>query len=540
MEDINSKVDEEVNVVTRTEMLRQLDSLQEWDVIVIGGGATGLGIAMDAASRRYRTLLVEQADFAKGTSSKATKLVHGGVRYMAQGDLGLVREACYERGLLLKNAPHITKNELFVIPNYTWLDHIKYTIGLKFYDFLAGRLSLGTSKYISKQETLEALPTIKSEGLKGGVTYHDGQFDDARLALNIAQTAIEHGACVLNYMKVTGFIKSNNQKVVGVEMKDVETNRIFRAMGKTIINATGVYVDSIIQMDRPEASNMIRPSKGVHITIDRSFLPGEHALMIPQTSDGRVLFAVPWHNKLIVGTTDTLYDKAELEPEAVEDDIAFILETAGAYLTRKPRRSDVEAVFAGLRPLAAPRGEGAKTKEISRSHKIMVAKSGLITITGGKWTTFRKMAQDTLQKAIEVGSIHSSKCITARLPIHGFQESVDRQNPLHFYGSDLEKLNQLIMANPEWAEPLVEGYPFNRAQVVWAVRFEYARKVEDVLARRFRLLLLNASAAIAVAPEIARIMAQELGRDSWWVQKELDDFRALAQAYRGNPILETA
>ncbi|SFD48738.1 glycerol-3-phosphate dehydrogenase [Chitinophaga sp. CF118] len=514
----------------RSQLLQQLSSESQWDVIIIGGGATGLGIAMDAATRQYKTLLVEQADFAKGTSSKATKLVHGGVRYMAQGDLGLVREACHERGLLLKNAPHLTKNETFIIPNYSWFNNIKYTLGLKFYDMLAGKLSLGASKYISKKHTIEALPTIRQEGLKGGVLYHDGQFDDSRLALNIAQTAIENGATVLNYMKVESLIKDNNKKVVGIISKDIETGITYKAVGKVVINATGVYVDNILHMDRPDAPHMVRPSQGVHITLSRSFLPGENALMIPETDDGRVLFAVPWHDKLIVGTTDTIRDHPELEPHALDKEIEFILSTAGKYLVKKPLRSDVQAVFAGLRPLAAPAKEGAKTKEISRSHKIIISDSGLITITGGKWTTFRRMAQDTVQKAIEKGFIPNKTCVTEHLHIHGYS-GIDHKDPLHFYGSDLAEIQKLIAANPALGEKLLPQYPYTKALVVWAVKNEYARHVEDVLGRRFRLLFLDARAAVSAAPEVARIMADELGRDAGWIQNEINDFTQLAKGY---------
>lgn len=517
----------------RSQLLQQLSSDAQWDVIIIGGGATGLGIAMDAASRNYRTLLVEQADFAKGTSSKATKLVHGGVRYMAQGDLGLVKEALHERGLLLKNAPHLTRNETFVIPNYSWFNNLKYTLGLKFYDLLAGKLSLGASKYISRKHTIEVLPTIKQEGLKGGVIYHDGQFDDTRLALNIAQTAIENGATVLNYMKVESLLKDNNNKVSGIISKDVETGITYKASGKVVINATGVYVDNILQMDRPDAPHMVRPSQGVHVTLDRSFLPGEYALMIPETDDGRVLFAVPWHDKLIVGTTDTLRDHPELEPHALDKEIEFILSTAGKYLTKKPLRSDVLAVFAGLRPLAAPAKEGAKTKEISRSHKIIVSDSGLVTITGGKWTTFRRMAQDTVDKAIEKGFLPSRQNKTEDLHIHGYSLA-DHTDPLYFYGADLEEINQLKAANPVLAEKLLPQYPYTKALVVWAVKNEYARRVEDVLGRRFRLLFLDAHAAVAVAPVVAQIMADELGRDAAWVSREIADFTQLAKGYTLN------
>ncbi|HJT73090.1 MAG TPA: glycerol-3-phosphate dehydrogenase/oxidase, partial [Chitinophaga sp.] len=513
----------------RLQLLETLSDVPEWDVIIIGGGATGLGIAMDAASRNYKTLLVEQADFAKGTSSKATKLVHGGVRYMAQGDIGLVREACHERGLLLKNAPHLTKNETFVIPNYSWFNNIKYTIGLKFYDLLAGRLSLGPSRYINRQKTIAALPTIKQEGLKGGVVYHDGQFDDSRLALNIAQTAIEHGATVLNYMKVESLIKDNNKKVCGIVSKDIETGKTYKATGKVVINATGVYVDNVLQMDRPDAPHMVKPSQGVHITLDRSFLPGENALMIPETDDGRVLFAVPWHNKLIVGTTDTLRDHPELEPHALEQEISFILSTAGKYLVRKPQRTDVLAVFAGLRPLAAPKQDGAKTKEISRSHKIIVSESGLITITGGKWTTFRRMAQDTLQKAIETGRLPDKTCVTEQLHIHGYTTGSNLMDPLRFYGTDIDGIKALTEASPALAAPIATGYPYTKAMVVWAVRNEYARRVEDVLGRRLRLLFLDVHAAREAAPVVASIIAEETGRPASWIQEELNDFAILAK-----------
>ena len=516
----------------RNILLEQLKGTENWDFIIIGGGATGLGSAMDAASRGFKTLLVEQADFAKGTSSKATKLVHGGVRYMAQGDLGLVREACFERGLLLKNAPHLTRNTSFIIPNYSYFDNIKYTIGLKFYDFLAGKLSLGKSRYISKAKTIAALPTLRPEGLKGGVVYQDGQFDDARLALNIAETAIQKGACVLNYVKVTSLLKDASGKVTGIKTKDIETGIAYEAKGKAVINATGVYADNILQMDRPDAPHMVRPSQGVHITLDRSFLPVEDALMIPKTDDGRVLFAVPWHDKVIVGTTDTLRDdRPQLEPQALESEIEFILSTAGKYLVKKPQRSDVLAVFAGLRPLAAPHGDGKSTKEISRSHKIIVSDSGLITIIGGKWTTFRRMAQDTVDKAIEVKNLPGKACVTAHLKIHGFDEHIDHHEERHVYGSDLKAILDLEKSNPEYAEKLLPQYAFTKANVVFAVRNEMARKLEDVLARRFRLLLLDAKGAVKTSRLVTNIMAKELGKGQEWVEQEVADFAELAKIY---------
>ena len=513
-------------------LLNQLESTKDWDFIIIGGGATGLGCAMDASTRGYKTLLVEQADFAKGTSSKATKLLHGGVRYMAQGDIGLVKEACHERGLLIKNAPHLTRNTSFVIPNYTYFDNILYTVGLKFYDLLAGKLSLGKSKFINHNHTLKMLPTVKTEGLKGGVVYQDGQFDDSRLALNVAQTAIENGACIVNYTKVIGLLKNANGKVNGVKLKPIDSENTIEVNAKVVINATGVYADNVLQLDKPNSPHMVKPSQGVHITIDKSFLPGNNALMIPKTSDGRVLFAVPWHDKLILGTTDTVRDHAELEPRALEEEIDFILKTAQEYLTKKPTKEDVLAIFAGLRPLAAPQGDGKKTKEISRSHKIIVSDSELITIIGGKWTTFRRMAQDTIDKAIELHKVPEKKCVTETLHIHGYDTDINHEEDLHFYGSDRKEISKIELENPEFAKRLLPKYEYTFACVVFAVRNEMALKLEDVLARRIRLLLLDAKGAVNIAKDVAKVMANELNKDQEWIDKEVEEFTELAKIYQ--------
>jgi len=516
--------------MNRSLLLDQLKEDKTWDFIIVGGGATGLGAAVDAASRGYSTILFEQSDLAKGTSSRSTKLVHGGVRYMAQGDLALVREACYERGLLLKNAPHLTKNQSFVIPNYTFFDNVLYTIGLKFYDMLAGKLSLGRSKFIGKKKTIEHLPTIRQKGLRGGVVYQDGQFDDARLAVNLAQTAIGQGACILNYARVVALQKQNG-KISGVKVKDQETNIEYSVKGKVVINATGVFVDDLMLMDKPEARKLVKPSQGIHLVMDRSFLDSEHALMIPKTSDGRVLFAVPWHDKLVVGTTDTVRDHIELEPHALEQEVNFILNTAANYLTRKPTRADVLSVFAGLRPLAAPQTEGKSTKEISRNHKIIVSKSNLVTITGGKWTTYRRMAQDVVDRAINQVHLTYKPCVTKTLKIHGYREEVNMQNHLYVYGSDIEHVQQLINENAELKEKISAKYEFTKAEVVWAVRKEFARTVDDVLARRCRLLFLDAHEAIKAAPVVAQILSVELGRDEAWMQQQIDDFITLAKGY---------
>lgn len=506
------------------------DPEKQWDIVVVGGGATGLGTALDAVSRGYKTLLLEQADFAKGTSSRSTKLVHGGVRYLAQGNIDLVKEALYERGLLLKNAAHLVKNESFIIPNYNWWGGAFYTIGLKIYDLLAGKLSFGRSKHISKTETISRLPTIQQKNLRGGVVYHDGQFDDARLAINLAQTCLEQGATVLNYFQFRALIKTDN-KITGVVAKDVETGKIYRINTKVVINATGVFVDDLIQTDEPHKKPLIKPSQGIHIVLDKLFMPGEDAIMIPRTDDGRVLFVLPWHGKVLVGTTDTPLNSHSLEPIALEEEVAFVLRTAGKYLTKAPTRKDVRSIFAGLRPLAAPQDGSAKTKEISRSHKIIISASGLISVIGGKWTTYRRMAQDTVDKAIEVAKLQPKNCVTKDLSIHGSKTGTDFNDHFYVYGSDRDTLLNLINENPGWVEKLYPRMDFIKAEVIWAVRHEMARTVEDVLARRVRALFLDARAAIDMAPEVASLMANELNKGESWKNIQVADFTHVAEGY---------
>ena len=519
-------------VATKREKLVEAvaDTHQIWDIIVVGGGATGLGTALDAASRGYKTLLLEQSDFAKGTSSRSTKLVHGGVRYLAQGNIGLVREALYERGLLLKNAAHLVRNKSFIIPNYEWWGGAFYTIGLTLYDLLAGRLSFGRSKHISKQETINRFPGIQQKNLEGGVVYHDGQFDDARLAINLAQTCLEQGATVLNYCKVTGLLKPENM-ITGVIAKDLETQKVYEIYGKVVINATGVFVDDLIQKDEPGKKHLVKPSQGIHIVLDQLFMPGDDAIMIPKTDDGRVLFVVPWHGKLLIGTTDTPISKNSLEPVALEEEISFVLRTAGKYLTKQPARKDVSSVFAGLRPLAAPQDGTTKTKEISRSHKLIVSPSGLITITGGKWTTYRRMAEDTVNKAIHVANLSPKACLTTGLSIHGNKKQTDFNNHFFVYGSDKEGLLDLINENKGFGEKLHFKMDYIKAEVIWAVRHEMARTVEDVLARRLRVLFLDTRYAIDMAPAVARLMASELDKDENWIRIQVAEFNCLAEGY---------
>jgi glycerol-3-phosphate dehydrogenase len=515
------------------------DPNKVWDVIIVGGGATGLGAALDAASRGFSTLLLEQADFAKGTSSRSTKLAHGGVRYLAQGDIGLVREALHERGLMLKNAAHLVKNESFVIPNYEWWGGMFYTIGLTLYDLLAGKLGFGRAKYLSKKEVIRRIPTIEQKGLYSGVVYQDGQFDDSRLAINIAQTSLEQGATVLNYFKVNNLIKDAKGNVAGVVALDIESGITYQVKGKAVINATGVFADDVLQLDKPGKKPLIRPSQGIHLVLDMSFMPSEDALMIPKTSDGRVLFAVPWHDKLVVGTTDTPIKEHSLEPLALEEEIEFIIKTADQYLVKAPQRKDVLSMFAGLRPLAAPQDGSEKTKEISRSHKIIVSESGLITITGGKWTTYRKMAEDTIDKAIKVGNLDNRLVKTKDLLIHGSTPNVDRKDHLYVYGTDRTALLELRNENSAWAEKLDPRAEYIAAEVIWAVRHEMARNLEDVLARRVRVLFLDARMAIDIAPKVASLIANELHKDAAWIEEQVASFTKLAQSYLLVPYSRT-
>ena len=515
----------------RNALLLQLVTHENtFDFIVIGGGATGLGIALDAITRGASVALFEQDDFTKGTSSRSTKLVHGGVRYLAQGDVSLVLEALRERGLLRKNASHLVKNQSFLIPCYRWWEGAFYTIGLILYDLMAANLGFGRSFCIGPKRAVKTIPMLRKKGMKAGVIYHDGQFDDSRLAINIAQTAVDAGACVLNYMKVTNLIKQEG-KVCGVEVMDMETGEQHVVKSKVVINATGVFADDILQMDEPGIKPTVRPSQGVHLVLDASFLQSNYAIMIPKTADGRVLFAVPWHDKVVVGTTDTLMKHAFLEPVALEQEIDFILNTAGKYLTKPPQRKDVLSVFAGLRPLAAPRSEDKKTKEISRSHKLIVEKSGLITIIGGKWTTYRKMAQDTIDLAYARMHLKAPECVTETYKIHGCKENPDYNDPLYVYGTDAEEIRSFIASSPTLGEKLHPQYTYSVGEIIWIVRNEMALTLEDVLARRLRILFLDAKAALEMAPRTARIIAAERQKDQQWIDMQIQSFSELTSNY---------
>ena len=513
--------------MNRTKNLKKLKNhKKKWDIIIIGGGASGLGAAIDAASRGYKTLLLEKYDFAKGTSSRSTKLVHGGVRYLQNGDISLVIEALKERGIMRNNAPHLVRDLSFVIPSYDWWNSPFYGLGLKIYDLMAGKLGLGPSTILDHKETIALIPNVKQEDLRGGVIYHDGQFDDARMAVSIAQTAENHGATLLNYVGVTGLEKQNDL-ITGLTATDTLTNTDYQLKARVVINATGVFSDQILQLDQPESPAMIRPSQGVHLVLEKKFLKGPHAIMIPQTSDGRVLFAVPWHQHVVVGTTDTPIDTATAEPIPLEEEIDFILANAAAYMTQKPKRSDVKSVFAGLRPLAA-QGDKNETKEVSRHHKVMVSTAGLVSVIGGKWTTYRKMAEDTIDTAIPVGGLPERKCNTERMPIHGYDFISDWDNPLHVYGSDIEKI---ITLNPNGNTSLATTFHITENQIQWAVEQEMAVTLEDVLARRVRGLFLDAKESLRIAPTVARLMAKFMNTNQQWETEQLKSFESLAQNY---------
>lgn len=522
---------------TRQALIAELARGRTYDIAIIGGGATGLGVALDAAARGFSVVLVESHDFAKGTSSRATKLVHGGVRYLAQGNISLVREALHERTTLLANAPHLAQPLPFVMPSYHWWEAPFYGVGLKMYDLLAGKAGIGATEFLSKSHTLALLPTAKPTGLTGGVKYWDGQFDDARLALALAKTAAREGALLINYCAAQELMYEDG-KISGLTVQDRETQAVYTIKARCVINAAGVWVDAFRQQDgvhmqRPVKA-MVAPSQGVHIVVDRAFFPTDHALLVPKTQDGRVLFAVPWLGKVILGTTDTPRNDLAREPMAFAEEVQFILSEAAKYLTRAPQRSDVKSIWVGLRPLVKPQDDdGGNTKALSREHTILVSKSGLVTVTGGKWTTYRAMAEDVLTQAFEAQLLEAKKGgVTQHLPLVGAQPTATRVSAppgLHLYGSEAAAVQNLTGAQHELGGEGVSG--LLESMVRFAARYEYARTVEDVLARRSRLLFLDARLAASLAAEVACLLQQETG-----VDPQLAAFMALAAQYSTLPV----
>ncbi len=519
----------------RDQLIGRLAEDRRYDIAIVGGGATGLGVALDAAARGFRVALVESHDFAKGTSSRATKLVHGGVRYLAQGDIGLVREALHERSTLLHNAPHLAQALAFVVPAYKWWELPFYGTGLKMYDVLAGKAGLGQTEFLSARETLALLPAVKPRRLAGGIKYWDGQFNDARLALALARSAAERGALLVNYCRAADLIY-DDARLAGLVCEDTLTGQQYRIKSRCVVNATGVWVDELRQKDgaansgdgRRPVKPMVAPSQGVHIVVDRDFLGGDTALMVPKTADGRVLFAVPWLGKVILGTTDTPRDDLAREPMAFKEEVDFILNESARYLRRAPLRSDVRSIWVGLRPLVKPQDDDAdSTKGLSREHTVLVSRSGLVTVTGGKWTTYRAMAEDVLATCMRKSLLQNRQGgVTADLKLVGAGAagmstvSICLPPGAHSYGDE----QPLLAALPGAGTTLCDG--LTEAMVRFAARHEYAITVEDVLARRSRLLFLDARLAGSLAAKVGRILLQETGLDP-----QVDAFRRLSQQY---------
>jgi glycerol-3-phosphate dehydrogenase len=526
---------------SRAETLTALAAAGPFDLAIIGGGATGCGVALDAAVRGFSVVLLEAEDFAKGTSSRATKLVHGGVRYLAQGNVSLVREALHERATLLANAPHLAQPLAFVMPAYHFWEAPFYGVGLKMYDALAGSRGLGSTEFLSSARTRELLPNVQPAGLSGGVKYWDGQFDDARLALALARTSAAKGAIVLNHCPVTALVREAG-KVVGVSARDAVTGASFSVRAACVVNATGVWVDEVRNMDReaaaPAKPGIVAPSQGVHLVVDRSFLPGTHALLVPKTADGRVLFAVPWLGKTILGTTDTPRDDVVREPVPFKDEVEFILRESARYLAKAPTRADVRSVWVGLRPLVKPGGdEGENTKSISREHTVLVGRSGLVTVTGGKWTTYRAMAEDVLERCFERDLLpRRAGGATVKLPLIGAPAradvSITASPGEHLYGDEVATLRALPGAD-RWLWRDGDG-GLSEAMVRFAARREMAMSVEDMLARRSRLLFLDAAEAARQAAPVAAILAEELG-PSFDAAASRAAFEALAAQYQRLP-----
>ena len=483
---------------------------EPWDILIIGGGAVGLGAALDAATRGYRTVLVEKHDFCQGTSSRSTKLIHGGVRYLRQGHISLVREALFERGLLLQNAPSIVRPLRFLIPCYSTPERWYYALGLKCYDMLAGRLNVGRSRPVSKEQLRQSIPTIGDKGLRGGVAYFDAQFDDARLALALAATFLAQGGVPINYMRVTA-LRTEQGRVCGAETVDQETGAAHEIHAKVVVNATGVFSDAIRQMETPSAPEMISPSQGVHLVVDRRFLPGDDALMIPKTKDGRVLFAIPWLGRVLVGTTDTPVGAAMAEPVPLMAEVEYLLEHLGRYFDIALQREDILSAFAGLRPLVKPTQEAGSTSKISREHRIVVSAGGLVSILGGKWTTYRRMAESVVDQAAQVAQLppRPSTTISLQLDSTTSWPTVDPGT-----ASD----------RPSTAGPAPSA-------VRAAVSEQFARTVEDVLARRYRYLLLDAEGSAGFARDVAAVMATQLGHSAAWIDQQVSDYTRLAAKY---------
>ena len=478
-------------------------------------------------------MLLEQADLSSGTSSRSTKLIHGGVRYLRQGNAGLVRQALTERGNLIRSAPHLVQKLAHLVPVFSHWERFFYGSGLKIYDLLAGSSSLGASSFLGRAETLTHCPFLKSSGLRGSIQYFDAQFDDSRLAVSLARSVECLGGLILTYVKVHAFVK-NNGRLTGVVARDLETDDEIRIRARVIINATGVFSDALRSLIHPSHQKRVLASRGTHIVLPLGRMSPTRGLLIPKTRDGRVLFLLPWQGVLLAGTTDIAVSQASLEPAASRAEVEYILEHLAEYLEPAPSVNDCLSVFAGLRPLIQAR-PGESTSSLSREHAVVVDASGLVSLIGGKWTTFRLMGEDTVDKAARVGGLaptaRKGQLWIADCPPSSEPETWEASDPLRVYGSERPRLEELCRETPALSRPLHPRLPYRMVQITWAVREEYARTVEDVLSRRTRALILDAPASVEAAPTAARLMAQELGKDVSWEDDQVRSYSALAANY---------
>lgn len=491
----------------RADQLKAISHTEKWDIVIIGGGATGLGAALDAASRGFKTLCIEKTDFSKGTSSRSTKLIHGGVRYLEQGNFSMVRSALMERWFLLKNAPFTTKKIPFILPVYSWWRYIYYGFGLMLYDLLSGKFSIGKTKFLKKETVIAKIPQIRQQSLKGGIQYYDGQFDDSQICISLARTAISKGATVINHMSAENFLYEGSN-ISGIQLRDTLYNKIYEVRSKTVINATGVFADDLILKDNPAHHRIVTPSQGIHLVVDKQYHNSPYAMLIPKTTDGRILFAVPWHDKVVIGTTDTTAPDISEEPQATNEEIHFVLDNFNRYINTQLTSSDIKSVFTGLRPLVKMKNIQS-TADLVRDHSIVVSASGLVTITGGKWTTYRKMARDVINTAIRAGNLPFRRCKTRSIKLLLGRKVAGKKAP----------------------ELLHSNYPFTIDDVIYAIHHEMACTLEDILARRIRLLFLDVKAAIEVSPLVCRLLQKELDHDEMWYQSQLESFKSLAKQY---------
>lgn len=501
-----------------------------FDVLVIGGGATGLGIAVDAATRGFRAALVEAGDFAQATSSRSTKLAHGGVRYLASGQVHLVYEALHERAVMMRNAPHLVAPQAFLLPTYTRWELPYYGAGLLLYDLMSGKSTMGRTSILGAAATVQAIPNLQPDKLSGSVRYFDGQFNDARLALALARTAADHGAVVLNYMRCVRLL-TQQSRICGAALRDELDGSEHEVRAHVVINATGIFTDELRQMGDAATPPLLTVSRGTHIVVAAHVLGGSAGIMVPKTKDGRVIFAIPWQGHVVIGTTDVAAPTPLMEPGHTAAEIDFLIETINPFLASPVSRSDVLSVFSGLRPLVT--GKSAMTSKLSREHYIDVSPAGLITVAGGKWTTYRRMAQDALDYAAKHGMLAQRACVTAHTPLHGHStssvtSSAGADSYKSEYGTDTTYLDAYTADDAAMAETIDAALPYTFAQCLYAVEHEMALTLEDVLSRRTRALLLDTQATLRAAPRVAALMAKALGRDDAWAAAQVATLHALA------------